>query len=176
MKWLLLCYTVPSDTSRHRVAVWRELRRIGAVSPQQAVWALPDNAGSRHALEDVVQLVEGAGGEALLVRAEALDEAASDKRLEELYIAAREEEYTEFLAECDKFEAEIDSEIRKHKFTSAELDEEEQNLDRLVRWHRDLARKTFFAVASSSVAEKRLKECEQSLSQFADLVFEAEQA
>jgi len=22
MKWLLLCYTVPSDTSRHRVAVW----------------------------------------------------------------------------------------------------------------------------------------------------------
>lgn len=174
MKWLLLCYSVPSDTSRHRVAVWRELRRIGAVSPQQAVWALPDNAGCRQALEEVAQLVEGAGGKALLVRAEALDDA-SGKRLEELYIAAREDEYTEFLAECGKFDAEIESEIRKRKLTSAELDEEEQNFDRLVRWHRDLTRKTFFPVASSSIAEKRLKECEQSLAEFADLVFEAEQ-
>lgn len=43
MKWLLLCYTVPSDTSRHRVAVWRELRRIGAISPLQAVRALSDH-------------------------------------------------------------------------------------------------------------------------------------
>lgn len=174
MKWLLLCYTVPSDTSRHRVAVWRELRRIGAVSPQQAVWALPEHAGSRQALEEVVRLVEGAGGNSLLVRAEALDEA-SEKRLEDLYIAARGEEYAEFLAECDKFEKEIESEIRKRKFTAAELGEEEQNLDRLVRWHRDLTRKTFFPVASSALAEKRLKECEQSLAEFADLVFEAEQ-
>ncbi len=174
MKWLMLCYSVPSDTSRHRVAVWRELRRIGAISPQQAVWALPDGAGSRRALEGVTQLVEGAGGEALLVRAEALYEG-SEKRLEELYIAAREEEYIELLAECDKFEAEIDSEIRKRKFTAAELDEEEQNFDRLVRWHRDLTRKTFFAVASSSLADKRLKECEQFIAGFADLVFEVEQ-
>lgn len=174
MKWLMLCYSVPSDVSRHRVAVWRELRRIGAISPQQAVWALPDLAGSRHALEHVAELAEGAGGEALLVRAQALNEI-SEKRLEELYIAAREEEYRELLAECDKFEAEIDSEIRKRKLTAAELDEEEQNFDRLVRWHRDLTRKTFFAVASSTDAEKRLKECEQSLAGFADLVFQAEQ-
>lgn len=175
MKWLMLCYSVPSDTSRNRVAVWRELRRIGAVSPQQALWALPDHAGSRHALENAARLVEEVGGEALLVRAEALNEV-SEKRLEELYIAAREEEYTEFLAECDKFRAEIDSEIRKRKFTAAELDEEEQNFDRLVRWHRDLTRKTFFPVEPSALAEKRLKECELALAGFADLVFEAEQS
>ncbi|MBA3349709.1 MAG: chromate resistance protein ChrB [Actinobacteria bacterium] len=174
MKWLMLCYSVPSDTSRHRVAVWRELRRIGAISPQQAVWALPDHAGSRHALENVAELVEAAGGEALLVRAQALN-GISEKRLEELYVVARDEEYIEFLAECDKFEAEIDSEIRKRKFTAAELDEEEQNFDRLVRWHRDLTRKMVFPVASSAVADKRLKECEQSLADFADLIFEVEQ-
>ena len=174
MKWLLLCYTVPSDTSRHRVAVWRQLRRVGAVSPQQAVWALPDHAGARQALEDVAQLVEGAGGEALLLRAEALDEA-SEKRLEDLYVAARDEEYIEFLAECDKFDAEIESEIRKRKFTAAELDEEEQNFDRLARWHRELSRKSFFPIPSSANADRRLKECEGTLAGYAERVFEAQQ-
>lgn len=174
MKWLLLCYTVPSDTSRHRVAVWRELRRVGAVSPQQAVWALPDQTGSRQALDQVKALVEGAGGEALLIRAEGLDEV-SEQRLEDLYVLAREEEHSEFLAECDKFEAEIESEIRKKKFTSAELDEEEQNFDRLVRWHRELSRKSFFAIPSAPDAEKRLKECEKALADFAERVYEAQQ-
>jgi len=174
MKWLLLCYTVPSDTSRHRVAVWRELRRVGAISPQQAVWALPDHAGFRHALEAVARLVEGAGGEALLVRAEAIDET-SEKRLEELYVAAREDEYTEFLAECDKFDAEIESEIQKRKFTSAELDEEEQNFDRLTRWLRELSRKSFFPIPSAAGAERRIKECEESLAKFAEFVFKADE-
>lgn len=174
MKWLLLCYAVPSDTSRHRVAVWRELRRIGAISPQQAVWALPDYPGSRHALEDVAQLVDGAGGEALLVRAEALD-SASEQRLEDLYVAARHDEYTEFLADCDKFDKEIGSEIRKRKFTAGELDEEEQNFDRLARWHRELSRKSFFPIPSSADADRRLKECEDTLAGYAERVFEAQQ-
>jgi hypothetical protein len=34
--------------------------------------------------------------------------------------------------------AEIDKEIAKKKFTLAELDEEEQSLERLRRWHREL--------------------------------------
>lgn len=174
MKWLLLCYTVPSDTSRHRVAVWRELRRIGAISPQQAVWALPDRPGARGALHQVKSLVDAAGGEVLLIRAETLDDG-SEHRLEELYVQAREEERTEFLAECGKFEAEIASEIRRKKFTSAELDEEEQNYDRLVRWHRDLTRKSFFPVASAPEAERRLKECEATLADFAQRVFQAQQ-
>ncbi|MGI8415812.1 MAG: Chromate resistance protein ChrB, partial [Nakamurella sp.] len=33
---------VPAEPSRHRVAVWRELRRIGALSLGQATWAVPD--------------------------------------------------------------------------------------------------------------------------------------
>jgi len=108
------------------------------------------------------------------VRAEAIDET-SEKRLEELYIAAREDEYTEFLAECDKFDAEIESEIRKRKFTWAELDEEEQNFDRLTRWLRELSRKSFFPIPSAAAAEERIKGCEESLAKFAEFIFKADE-
>jgi len=45
-------------------------------------------------------------------------------RLEALITAEREEEWAEFLADCGKFDAEIDKEIGKAKFTMAELEEE----------------------------------------------------
>ncbi|GAB2984163.1 hypothetical protein LWP59_17980 [Amycolatopsis acidiphila] len=39
-QWLVLVVQVPAEPSRHRVAVWRELRRIGALSLGQGTWAV----------------------------------------------------------------------------------------------------------------------------------------
>src|SRR5207253_11059758 len=41
MGWIVITYRLPAEPSRHRVAVWRELRKTGAVSLQQATWAVP---------------------------------------------------------------------------------------------------------------------------------------
>lgn len=174
MDWIVCCYTVPSDTSRHRVAVWRELRRIGAVSPQQAVWVLPDRPPARRALERVQELVANAGGEVVLLKGEALDDATA-QRLENLYVDAREEEYSEFLVECGRFLKEIQKEIAKGKLTPAELDEEEQSYERLVRWHRDIVGRAMFETASAPAAERRLKNCEDALADYAERVFAEEE-
>ena len=57
-------------------------------------------------------------------------------RLEQSYAAAREEEWAEFDADCGKYLAELDKEERLGKYTLAELEEEEQSLERLRRWYR----------------------------------------
>ena len=64
--------------------------------------------------------------------------------MEELFTAEREAEWVEFLSECDKAEAELHREVEKQKFTLAELAEEEQNVDRLRRWYRELRAKDLF--------------------------------
>src|SRR5437867_9286881 len=143
MDWLVITYRLPPEPSRHRVAVWRELRRVGAVALQQATWAVPDRPYFVEGVTKAIALVERADGEPIVLRARA-DSEEMTARLETLFTDAREEEWTEFLAECDKFQAEIRREIRKRKFTPAELDEEEQNLDRLRRWHRDVRAKDAF--------------------------------
>jgi hypothetical protein len=168
--WILLTYRLPSEPSRHRVAAWRELRRVGAVPLQQATWALPVRSDFVAAASRVVELVDQAGGDALVFDAVPRGQGMAG-RLEELYTAEREEEWTEFLAECAKFEAEIEKEIRIEKFTAAELDEEEQNLDRLRRWFRDLRRRDVFVAPSQEGAERRLKECGELLEDFAERVF-----
>jgi len=171
MDWVVLTYRLPSEPSRHRVAVWRELRRIGAVPLQQATWAVPAQGGFADAISRVVELIERAEGDAIVFDASPHGEAAA-ARLEARFSEEREQEWKEFVAECAKFDAEIAHEIQIEKFTAAELDEEEQNLDRLRRWFRELRTRDLFGAPSQPDAEHRLKECSERLDDYAQQVFE----
>jgi hypothetical protein len=171
MKWTLLTYRLPPEPSRHRVAAWRELRKAGALSLQQATWAMPARRDFLEVVLKVTKLVEAAGGDALVFDAEPRGEDTAS-RLEQAFTAEREEEWTEFLAECGKFEVEIDKEIRIGKFTPAELDEEEQNLERLQRWYRELRSRDVLGAPSAAEAEQRLKSSGERLEAFAQQVFD----
>ena len=94
-------------------------------------------------------------------------------RLEQLFTEARQDEWAEFLADCGKFSAEIDAEIGKGKFTLAELEEEEQSLDRLRRWHRELAARDVFGAPGAAEAAQQLKHCAERLAEYTELVFQA---
>jgi hypothetical protein len=169
--WVILTYHLPTEPSRHRVAVWRELRRVGAISLQQATWAVPARDDFVAAVSRAADLIERGEGDALIFDAAPQgDEMAT--RLESLFTTEREEEWKEFLAECDKFDEEIDKEIRIKKFTAAELDEEEQNLERLHRWFRELRARDLFGAPSLGEAERRLKECSERLEDYAEQVYE----
>jgi Protein ChrB, N-terminal len=94
-------------------------------------------------------------------------------RLEALFTADREEEWAEFLADCGKFDAEIDKEIRIGKFTLAELEEEEHSLERLRRWQRELKTRDVFGAPSAEEAERRLAHCAERLADYTEQVFGA---
>jgi hypothetical protein len=171
MAWRILTYRLNGDQSRHRVGVWRELRRVGAVALQSATWAVPVGDGFDDGVDRAVALVLRGGGRPLLFDVTPDDDTAA--ALEELFTSEREAEWVEFLSECDKADAELRSEVAKEKFTLAELDEEEQNVDRLRRWYRDLRARDLFVAPSASLGEQRLKECADLLEDFAERVFDA---
>ncbi|MBP2527280.1 Chromate resistance protein ChrB [Rhodococcus sp. PvP104] len=171
--WIVLVVRLPTGPdvpSRHRVAVWRELRGIGALSLGQGTWTVPDVAAFAHGLSRVEDLVHRGGGG--IVTLTATGRADTDAgRLRELFNAERAEEWSEFIADCGKFDAEIDKEIGKHKFTLAELEEEEQSLERLRRWYRVLKARDLFEVPGAATANTHLEHCAQRLAEYTDLVF-----
>ena len=169
--WTVLIVRVPSEPSRHRVAVWRELRRVGAVQLGQGSWALPDAPPFSGFVDRIVGLVGEHDGEAFALKAASADEATAI-RIRGLYDDARRAEWAEFASECDKCLAELDKEIRTQKFTLAELDEEEQNVDRLRRWHRELRARDVFNSADDET-HRRLDACNTALETFTALVYDA---
>ena len=126
---------------------------------------------STRGLAKAVSLVERAGGHILVFDITPSD--TSSAALEELYTAEREAEWIEFCSECDKATVELRGEFTKEKFTLAELDEEEHNLDRLRRWYRELRAKDLFGAPSAAPAELQLKACAELLEDFADRVYQA---
>jgi hypothetical protein len=171
VSWRVITYRLPPEPSRHRVAVWRELRRLGAVALQQGTWAVPDGEPFEAGLSQVVEEIKAAGGQPVVLAV--ADEEASAAQLEALFTAQREAEWGEFLSDCGKYETELAGEIAKGKLTLAELDEEEQSLDRLRRWYRTIRARDLFGAPSAAVAERRLKECTEALEDFAERVYQA---
>jgi hypothetical protein len=57
-RWVVLVVRVPAAPSRHRVAMWREPRRIGALSLGQGSWAVPDVPAVAEGITRVIELAK----------------------------------------------------------------------------------------------------------------------
>jgi hypothetical protein len=89
---VLLIYRLPREPSRHRVAVWRKLKDLGALYLQDGVAALPEDAVTREQLEWLQLRVREAGGEASLWEGQP-NMHAEGKELTETFRSSREQAY-----------------------------------------------------------------------------------
>jgi hypothetical protein len=87
-----LIYQLPREPSRHRVAVWRKLKALGALYLQNGAVVLPEDATTREQLEWLQLRIREAGGEATLWRA-LPNTVAEDESLIETFRAFRETAY-----------------------------------------------------------------------------------
>jgi hypothetical protein len=78
--WVLLAYRLPREPSTPRSALWRKLRRLGAVQLLDGLAALPLDARNREQLEWLADEVLESGGEATLWVG-ALSSAAQEREL-----------------------------------------------------------------------------------------------
>jgi hypothetical protein len=169
--WLLLTYRLPAGRSSARVAVWREVRRVGALQLQQSIVALPDTEVFRAALGRIRAVVGDMGGTALALRAGPLD-GVDGEQLVAAWNEARAAEYSELGSECAKLVAEIDKEFAKQKFTLAELDEEEAELDKLKRWHERIRARDVHGSKRAGEAEAALETAGEAVARYTAAVFD----
>jgi hypothetical protein len=92
LAWLLLLVRLPATHSAERVAIWRKLKKSGAIQIQTSTYVLPDDPPRYETFQWLTQHIRDAGGDATLVRAREID-GFSNERLIELFNAARSKEY-----------------------------------------------------------------------------------
>src|SRR6266853_106010 len=62
--WVLLAFRLPREPSTPRIALWRKLRRLGAIQLLDGLVTLPADPRTQEALEWLADEVLEAGGEA----------------------------------------------------------------------------------------------------------------
>jgi hypothetical protein len=125
---VLLVYRLPREPSRHRVAVWRKLRDLGALYLQDGVAALPEDAVTREQLEWLQLRVREAGGEATLWEARP-GTMAEEAELVEAFRSSREEAYKAIIARAQRLR-------RKAQMGGGALSERLGKLEREFRAER----------------------------------------
>lgn len=70
MLWLLLTYKVPPEPTARRVAIWRKLKRLGAILLHDSVWILPNTPTTHEQLQWIVAEIHEMEGSAMLWQAE----------------------------------------------------------------------------------------------------------
>jgi len=169
--WIVVLYRLPANDSRARVAVWRELRRSGALHVQQSVVAVPDADAFAGVVDRLRELLDDLGGHVTVLRTTGVDVDDED-RLVEAWNHARDAEYRELAGECTKFLGEIDHELEIARFTLVELDEEEAALDKLQRRHERIRMRDVHRAAGAEATGRALHQAEEALARYTAAVYE----
>jgi hypothetical protein len=169
--WLLLIYRLPTDPASARTTIWRETKRLGALSLQHAVCMLPASDPSRDALGRLSRRIEEFGGEAVVLETTSPDAAWQDRTLQR-FNAARDEEYDEVVDEAERFREEVARERRKGKFTFAELEDEESNLERLRKYLAQVRARDTFDAPGAVRATAEVEQCAAVLEAFAQEIYQ----
>ena len=169
-EWIVINYTLPREPSRIRVSVWRKLKKIGAVNIQQSMWILPQTDENYNLFTEIKDDISQNGGEAFVMKSSVDDN--SKKIIIERFNAARDEEYMELLEQCDDFFAEIDKETTREKFTFAEIEENEQELDKLKKWYDKITARDFFETSFREKSKIILSKCTDVFEEFCNKVYD----
>lgn len=169
----MLLAQLPAEPSSARVALWRRLRGSGAVGIVNGVWALPHSDTHAELFSAAAAKVRDQGGRATTFSAAPLGVGEADALVAQSR-ADRAKEYDEFGERADAMLAEIEKETRKKKFTFAELEEIEHDLEKLTEWLVKIVARDFFPDARIKEAKAHQETCAVKLRIFAGKVFAAE--
>ena len=141
--------------------------------PANAVAALPASPAAERAFRRLRSMIGEAGGSAQVLRAEVIEGAAD---LVAAFNVAREQEYAEIIAGCDRIIAGIEALAAAGQFRYRDLGDKDAELKRLsMRTETIRARDTLDA-ANAESALATLARCRAALDDFAARVYQTDTA
>jgi hypothetical protein len=148
--WLLLLFSLPTNRKTARVAVWRRLRKMGAVPIKTSTYLLPDEPPQYEQFQWLAQQIRDYGGDSTLVRAQGIEGLTRDE-IVSLFNAGRDREYAELRKALQNF-------ISRRKSSDAEFVAVE--LERLTKQFRELREIDFFDSARGHEVAMLLRRAE----------------
>lgn len=152
LTWLLLLLRLPATHKAERVAIWRKLKKSGAIQIQTSTYVLPDEPARYESFQWLTQEIRAAGGDATLVRAREI-EGLPNEKLIELFNSARAKEYA-ILRESLR--------VLSHRPKTKTAPTFTDKLDRVRKPFREIRQIDFFNCPRAQDVEMLLRKLEQA--------------
>jgi hypothetical protein len=136
-------------------------------------WVLPRTDEYAAFLAQLTETVRGQGGNANVFAIQEMSPTETESIVAR-FRTDRAREYGEFEDRSRSFLAEIERETQRRKFTFAELEEIEDDLEKLSTWLDKIRRRDFFPNGNSQTAMETLERCLAAFQTFAEAVYSQE--
>ena len=171
-RFLVLVYRMPATPTAGRVAVWRNLKKIGAVYLQDSACVIPDTAALRRELSPILARIDAAAGRYHLLPVRSLPREEEEK-LVSLFVEQTAGHYREIIENCEvNFVKEIEFEHFRENFTYEEAEEIRMDFEKITTWFDRVQERDWFGAPNREDALAWLRRCERLLEGFEEKVFE----
>ncbi|HEY9287050.1 MAG TPA: Chromate resistance protein ChrB [Candidatus Dormibacteraeota bacterium] len=174
-RFVVLVYRMPQKPTAGRIAVWRLLKKVGAIYLQQSVCIFPDTAGIRREIRPILGKINEAGGEYHLM---ALRQPPADEeqKLVQQFLDQTSKHYQEIIENCEvNFQKEIEFETFRKNFTYEEAEEIRNEFEKIVSWFERVQQRDWFGAPNRAEAKAWLDRCQGLLEGFEAKVYEAQE-
>jgi hypothetical protein len=173
-RFVILVYRMPTGPTANRVAVWRQLKKIGGIYLQQSVTAFPQVPAVMRDLQPLLRKIDESGGEYHLLPLRTLSELEESKLVSQ-FVEQSARHYQEIIENCEvNFAKEIEFETFRRNFTYEEAEEIRAEFEKIVSWYERVRERDWFGAANQAAAIEWLKRSQRSLEQFEATVFAQE--
>src|SRR6202521_6164893 len=170
-RFTLLVYRMPPKPTAGRVAVWRLLKKVGAIYLQQSVCVFPATAEVRRDLAPILQRIVSEGGEFHLLPLRKVD-AAEERKLIQQFLEQTSNHYQEIIENCEvNFTKEIEFETFRKNFTYEEAEEIRAEFEEITAWFERVRKRDWYGAPNMKQAQEWLASCEKMLEEFEGRVF-----
>jgi hypothetical protein len=166
---------MPATPTAGRVAVWRLLKKMGAIYLQQSLCVFPDNAKRRRELDAVLKRIEESAGEYHLLPLRQLP-PEEDAKLADQFLEQTNKHYEEIIENCEvNFTKEVEFETFRQNFTYEEAEEIRIEFEKIVNWFERVRERDWLNSPREAEARAWIQKCERMLEDFEAKVYDMQQ-
>jgi len=138
-----------------------------------SVWVLPETDSHAELLGQLRDGILRQGGTVFVLRA-SISQPEVNEAIMARFRADRGREYDELAERGSALLSEMGKESKAGKYTFAEMEENEQDLEKLVRWLAKIRARDFFPDERGQQSAAMLAQCRSELETFSQSVYAAE--
>jgi hypothetical protein len=163
MNWVVFIYKVPSQPTKYRAFLWREIKRLGAIYLQDGVCILPDTDDVQLFIGSLAEKVNEFGGQEYSFLSSTFSKEQNENLVNQ-FNSARNEEYKELIPWVQRimeyFQVEEDWE-----FSDSQVQKVRDDFKKLQRQFQVIEARDYFEADAGRQLRLMLNQCRKSLTQ-----------
>jgi hypothetical protein len=163
LNWIVFVYKIPPKPTKYRAAVWREMKKIGALYLQDGVCLVPDFDDVQLYISALGEKIVTFGGHEYSFHSKAFSEE-QNKDLIRQFDEAREKEYEELIPWIQRIMQYFEEE-EAWEYSESQIQKIKEDFRKMQRQFQIVGSRDYFETAMGKKLQLMIDQCRKQMNQ-----------